>query len=66
MIDDRQIDGADFRAFMPGERRPDHAQHALQIDVEGVIPFLVGQFGERDLVRDAGIGHDDIDAAALS
>ena len=43
--------------------RPHNAENALQVDVEGVVPFLVGKRGERYLVGDAGIGDERIERA---
>ena len=41
----------------------DDPEDALQVDLEGVVPLLVGERRERHLVGDAGIGDDHVDGA---
>ena len=51
------------RARMPGTARAKHAHHALEVDVERMIPQGVGHRLERHAMRDAGIGNDGVDTA---
>lgn len=60
--DGRQGDHAALAAFPHRRRRgPDDPHDAAQVDVERLLPFLVGKVRQRDLVGDAGIGEDDVD-----
>ena len=45
------------------QRRPHHADHALQVDIERVVPFRVGQLRQRHLVRDSGVADENIERA---
>jgi hypothetical protein len=57
MIDDSAM-APRLARLHPGKRRAHDAEDALEVDVEGVVPLLVGQVGKRHLVGDAGIGDD--------
>jgi hypothetical protein len=56
---------ADDRSLLAGAHAgqggADDAKDALQVDVEGLVPFVVGQLRAAPL-GDAGIGDDDVDA----
>src|SRR5229473_2489827 len=46
-----------------GDSGADDAQHALEIDVKGVVPQLVRHLGERDPISNSGIGHHHVERA---
>src|SRR6056297_2531665 len=57
--DRRKADDRPLAArFHAGHGWPDNAKHPLEVDIKGVIPFLVRQLFQWNTVRDACIGHD--------
>ena len=48
-----------------GHRAAKHAHHALEVDIQRMIPQGVGHRLQRHTMRDPGIGDDGVDAAQL-